>query len=92
MENIQIRECIHEDIDAIFLLEAEWEKEGVSYEFIPVSRADFVAEFERFRRYHLVAESDGKVIGYVNGSVRQGDKPSIIPEETPYLEVENIYI
>jgi GNAT superfamily N-acetyltransferase len=92
MKNFHIRECASNDIDAIFLLEAEWEREGVSYQFIPVSRAEFTAGFERFQMYHLVAEGDGVIIGYVNGSIRQGDKLPIIPEEEPYLEVENIYV
>ena len=92
MENIRIRECTHNDIDEIFRLDLEWEQEGVSYQFIPVSRADFIAEFERFQMYYLVAESEGNIIGYINGSVRQGDKLPIIPEQDPYLEVENIYV
>jgi len=92
MKDIHIRECTLNDIDAIFRLEAEWEQEGVSYEFIPISRADFIAEFERFQIYYLVAESEGDIIGYVNGSVRRGDKVPVIPEKEPYLEVENIYV
>ena len=92
MENIQIRECTYDDIDVIFLLEAEWEQEDVSYEFIPISRDDFIAQFELFKMYYLVAESDGDILGYVNGSVRQEGKQVIIPEGIPYLEVENIYV
>ena len=92
MENIQIRECTYDDIDVIFLLEAEWEQEDVSYEFIPISREDFIAQFEQFKMYYLVAESDGDILGYVNGSVRQEGKQAIIPEGIPYLEVENIYV
>lgn len=92
MENINIRQCSYNDIDAIFQLEAEWEKEGVSYEFIPVSREDFIAQFEQFEKYHLVAEYEGNIVGYVNGSAKQGDRLAIIPEGDPYLEVENIYV
>jgi len=92
MKNLHIRECTHNDIDAIFLLEAEWEQEEVSYQFIPVSHAEFIAGFERFRIYHLVAESNGKIIGYVNGSIRQGGKSPVIKDEEPFLEVENIYV
>lgn len=92
MENFHIRQCTLDDIDAIFQLESEWEQEGVSYEFVPVRRSEFIAQFERFQQYHLVAESGANIIGYVNGSIRQGDKSAIIPAQAPYLEVENIYI
>ena len=92
MKNFYIRECTRNDINAIFLLEAEWEQEEVSYQFIPVSRAEFIAGFERFRIYHLVAEINGNIIGYVNGSVRQGGKPPVIKDEELFLEVENIYV
>ena len=92
MENIHIRQCTQDDIDAILQLDSEWEEEGVSYEFIPVSREDFIAQFEQFEKYHLVAEFEGNIVGYVNGSVKQGDRTAVIPEGEPYLEVENIYV
>lgn len=92
MENFHIRQCTLDDIEAIFQLDSEWEQESVSYEFIQVSREDFITQFERFQKYHLVAEKEGSIIGYVNGSVRQGDKSAIIPAGDPYLEVENIYV
>jgi len=92
MEKFLIRQCTLDDIDAIFQLDSEWEHEGVSYEFIPISREDFIAQFERFEKYHLVVEAEGIIVGYVNGSVRQGKKSTIISNDDLYLEIENIYI
>jgi len=92
MENFHIRQCTPDDIESILQLDSEWEQEGVSHEFIQVSRDDFITQFERFQKYHLVAEIEGNIIGYVNGAVRQGDKSAIIPAGDPYLEVENIYV
>jgi len=92
MENIRIRQCTKDDLDAILQLDSEWEKEGVSYEFIPVSREDFIAQFEQFEKYYLVAEFEKNIVGYVNGSVKQGDRLAIVSDGEPYLEVENIYV
>lgn len=93
MKDIHIRECTLNDIDGIFHLEAQWEQEDVSYQFIPLSREDFIAGFERFGDYYLVAESEGRLIGYVNGSIRYGDENvPVIPVREMFLEVENIYV
>jgi len=39
-----------------------------------------------------VAESDGSIVGYVNGTVHHGQRVAVIPEQEPYLEIENVYV
>lgn len=92
MWKIFIRECTYRDIDSIFQLDQLWKEENVSYVFTHVSREDFIAEFERFQRYFLVAESNGQIIGYINGSIQTSDTPNVLPSQEPYLEIENIYV
>jgi len=92
MDNILIRECTRQDIESIFQLDQLWDKEGVAYVFTYGNRDDFIADFERFQKYFLVAESDGQVVGYVNGSVLVNEKVDILPKQEIYLEVENIYV
>lgn len=92
MENVIIRECTPQDIDEILQLDREWDQENIAYEFIYVSRGEFIAHVERFQPYFLVAESDEGIVGYINGSVRLGQGVAVIPEQEPYLEIENIYI
>jgi ribosomal protein S18 acetylase RimI-like enzyme len=92
MKKVTIRQATREDIDAIFQLDNAWEEKGVSYVFIPVSWEDFMADFERFQKYFFVAESENRIVGYVNGSVRVNDKVGVLPKQETYLEVENIYV
>ena len=92
MDNILIRECTRQDIESIFQLDQLWDEEGVAYIFTYGNQDDFIAEFERFQQYFLVAESDGQIVGYINGSVLVNEKVHILPKQEIYLEVENIYV
>jgi hypothetical protein len=90
MKKVTIRQCTHRDIDGIFQLENAWEEEGISHVFNPVSREDFMTEFERFTKYYFVAESEGWIVGYINGSVQVNDKVDVLPKGVTYLDVENL--
>lgn len=92
MNQILIRECSHQDLESIFQLDQLWDEEGVAYVFTYGSREDFIADFERSPKYFLVAESNGRIVGYINGSVRVNQKVEVLPKEETYLEVENIYV
>ena len=92
MKKIHIRSCTHQDIDSIFELDKLWDEEGVAYFFTDISRDDFLADFERFKEYFLVAESGGQIVGYINGSARANEKVEVLPKQESYLEIENIYV
>jgi ribosomal protein S18 acetylase RimI-like enzyme len=93
MEHIRIRACIPNDIDGVIALERLWEQEDIAYgDFNPMCREAYVSILERFPEYFLVAESDGRLVGYIHGSV-QRDKPvEVIPMQEPYVEIEDIYV
>ena len=93
MEQVRIRACTPDDIDAVIGLERQWEQEEIAYgEFNPLSREAYVAILERFPAYFLVAESDGQLVGYIHGSI-QRDKPAeVIPSQVAYVEIEDIYV
>jgi ribosomal protein S18 acetylase RimI-like enzyme len=92
MKKVLIRGCTHQDIEGIFELDKLWDEEGVAYFFTYGSRAEFVADFERFQEYFLVAESEGQIVGYINGSVLVNEKVEVLPRQETYLEIENIYV
>ena len=92
MKQILIRECTHQDLESIFQLDQLWDEEGVAYVFTYGNREEFIADFERFQKYFLVAERDGQIIGYINGSVRVNTKVEVLPKQETYLEIENIYV
>ena len=92
MKKVLIRECTRQDIESIFELDKLWDEEGVAYYFTYGSREDFSAAFERFHEYFLVAESEGQIVGYINGSVLVNEKVEVLPRQETYLEIENIYV
>ena len=91
MKDVLIRECTSQDLDGILELEQLWNDEGVAYVWYG-NREVLIADFERFPEYFLLAESDGCIVGYVNGSVRANETVEVFPKQETYLEVENIYV
>jgi ribosomal protein S18 acetylase RimI-like enzyme len=92
MENVFIRQCTPKDIEAVLHLDEQWEQEDIAYDFIPISQEEFAANLARFPAYFLVAESEGDIVGYVNGTVHRGTRVAVIPEQEPYVEIENVYV
>ena len=92
MEKVLIRECSQQDIEEILQLDRQWEQEDIAHDFIFISREEFIASLERFPTYFLVAENDGHIVGYINGSVQLGKGMAVIPEQESYLEIDNVYV
>ena len=94
LSQVTIRPCTDDDIESIVQLDRLWDEEGVAYVFVYSSKDEFLSDFERFREYYWVAESEGEIIGYINGSVRvnENQKVAILPNQEPYLEIENIFV
>jgi GNAT superfamily N-acetyltransferase len=93
MEHVRIRACTLHDIDAVIGLERQWEQEDIAYgDFNPMRREAYVAILERFPAYFLVAESDGQLVGYIHASVQFAKSVEVIPEQAPYVEIEDIYV
>lgn len=42
--------------------------------------------------YLLVAEADGKVVGFISGSIHSSEGMVFVPEGESYLEIDNLYI
>jgi ribosomal protein S18 acetylase RimI-like enzyme len=91
MRDVLIRECTRQDLEGILELDQLWKDEGVAYVWYG-SREVLIADFERFPEYFLVAESDGRIVGYVNGSVRANETVEVLPEQEMHFEIENIYV
>jgi GNAT superfamily N-acetyltransferase len=93
MQQFRIRTCTIHDINAVIGLERQWEQEDIAYgDFNPMGQDAYVAILERFPAYFLVAESDGQLVGYIHASVRLAKSIEIIPEQEPYVTIEDIYV
>ena len=65
----------------------DWTKENSCYGYRPNDRSDI--EGNRI----FFAEDNGNVIGYLFGKVYKSKQmKSIMPEGTPYFEVEELYV
>ena len=93
MESVRIRACTPKDIDAVIGLEGLWEQEDIAYgDFNPMQPEAYVAILERFPAYFLVAESDGRLVGYIHASVQCTKAVEVIPEQEQYVTIEDIYV
>lgn len=91
MTNVLIRGCTAQDLEAVCQLDDLWKEEGVAHVWYG-NRDDVIADFERFPQYFLVAEGGGRIVGYVNGSVRTNDTVDVLPKQQSYLAIDNIYV
>jgi ribosomal protein S18 acetylase RimI-like enzyme len=93
MDQVRIRACLPDDIAGVIALERLWEREEIAYgDFNPTSREAYVSILERFPAYFLVAESNGRLVGYIHASVQRDNPVEVIPAEEPYVAIEDIYV
>jgi GNAT superfamily N-acetyltransferase len=93
MDQVRIRACLPDDIAGVIALERLWEREEIAYgDFNPMSREAYVSILERFGAYFLVAESNGRLVGYIHASVQRDNPVEVIPAEEPYVAIEDIYV
>ncbi len=74
-------------LEQLIHLSEDWTAEKSCYGYRPNDKTDI--EGNRI----FIAEDDGRVIGYLFGRVHQSEQmKSIMPEGTPYFEVEELYV
>ena len=86
---MQIREAALDDalLAQLIALSKDWEAEQSCYGYRANERADI--EGNRI----FLAEEGRRIIGYLFGSVCKAEKQSsIMPEGTPYFEIEELYV
>ncbi len=84
-----IRRCRVTDIDDIKALCQLWAGEEITPHFIAAGRGELTA---RLGDCFLVAESAGRIRGFVYGSIHRGHGVREIPEGASYLDVEALYV
>ena len=74
-------------IATLIRLSEDWAAEGSCYGYRPNGKEDI--EGNRI----FLAEEDGSVLGYLFGKVcRSENMKSVMPEGTPFFEVEELYV
>lgn len=78
---------VDEVLERLLALSKDWEAEQSCAGY----RANERADIEGNRVF--VAEEEGTVVGYLFGKLEKSKKmSSIMPEDTPYFEVEELYV
>ncbi len=74
-------------LEKLIALSKDWEAENSCHGYRANARADI--EGNRI----FLAEEDGKILGYLFGSVRASERQSsVMPDGTAYFEVEELYV
>ena len=89
MNNLIIRECEPEDVDAVHQLDLDWEAEGVTYGFGPSSLDEIR---EALGPYLLVAVVADELIGYSRGAVHISRDLCVFEEGERHLEIYDLYV
>lgn len=89
MDKINIRSATVDDLDSIQKLQQHWHDEDITWGYV----ADTVEGIRRFviEQYCLVAELEGKLIGYVLGQVLPNPDMAALPD-MPCLEIADLYV
>ena len=85
--SLRFRDIAPEDLASIARLSADWARENITWGFC----ADTPAGLARYRGW---AACDGaEIVGYLLGEVYNAkNMTSILPEGTPYFEIEELYV
>lgn len=89
MNNLVIRECEPEDVEAVYQLDLDWESEGVTYGFGPSSPDEIR---EALGPYLLLAVAAGEIIGYSSGEVHVSRDLCVFEEGEQHLEIHDLYV
>ena len=93
MEQVAIRACVAQEIDAVAELERQWEREHIAYgDFSPLGREGLLAALERSPAYFLVAERNGELLGYIRASLHHDAPVPVLPAEGACVEIEDLYV
>jgi RimJ/RimL family protein N-acetyltransferase/ribosomal protein S18 acetylase RimI-like enzyme len=84
-----VRACQPDDLPAIAELYRRWEAEAITRGLAADSPAQLAA---RQGPCWFVAESAGRVVGFVGGQLRVSEGLAVIPAGQAYLEVEDLYV
>ena len=89
MNNLIIRDCEPNDVDAVHQLDLDWEAEEVTYGFGPSSPDEIR---EALGPYLLVAVVADEIIGYSRGAVHISRDLCVFEEGERHLEIYDLYV
>jgi tRNA(Arg) A34 adenosine deaminase TadA/GNAT superfamily N-acetyltransferase len=89
LDIIKIRVAKDDDLNIILEMQNAWMNNDPTYGYTPDSIMDLN---KKLGEYFLVGIADDKIIGFIIGKVHQKSEYCVFDENTPYLEIEDLYI
>ena len=90
MSGILIRPASASDVAAVRRLQELWAAEEVTRGFTPEGEEQTALRVGG--PYFLVAEAEGRVVGFACGAARVSEGTAVMPAGTPYVEIEDLYV
>ena len=87
-----IRTATRQDLRAIATLEEHWEREGSIIGFEAGGIANFARYVDSPDKSIWVAESQDAIVGYASATVHPTSKLAVVPDEEPYVEIDDLYV
>lgn len=84
-----IRSATTADVAAIHALQVRWAADDSTYGFVADTPERITALLGRF---YLVAEVDGRVVGFINGLEPPSQPCAVVPEGAKPFEIEGLYL
>lgn len=89
MNEYIIRKCRKEDIESIHNMQVNWQKEDITYGFVPCDREYLES---KLGDYFYIGEIENKIIGFAYGTIHEAKDISVIEDGEKYIEIDDIYI
>jgi GNAT superfamily N-acetyltransferase len=89
VDDITLRRCTAQDLDAVLELQKAWADEAVTYGYEPATMGLLAAAIGP---YFVVAERDGTLVGFAYGSVHESEGLAVVPTGETFLSIEDLYV
>ena len=89
MKEAVIRRCTENDVDDVYRLGVDWAAEEITWGQVPPSRETIAA---KVGPYFQVAAYQGRLVGFICGSLHTSEGLAVMRTGERYLEVDELYV
>lgn len=85
----RIRCACPEDLPAVAGLQKQWAAEQITFGYGPDEPGRLAGMLGPF---FVVAESEGRVVGFASGEVKTSEGNAVLPPDARYLDIDSVYV
>jgi GNAT superfamily N-acetyltransferase len=87
--DIHIRLATESDVPAVLVLQQQWSAEDITYGYQPSTEEQLRSALGP---YFFVGEVEGKLIGFVSGTMLISHGLAVLPAGQAYLNIDDLYV